>query len=229
MQMSLDPFEFKKYSKIHPARLGFTAYARSAELYSRLVFDRVQLEYLEGDEQREVRLEPYEQQNTAVSPRQMGALLHYLREAEDLPGTAVVEIGSYRGITTAHFSKAVTKAVYAVDPFIGYGGAEDDYQIFMNNTRDLASVHHVRETSGAASQKWPAQNISFLFIDAVHDYVNTKHDIATWSEKLIPGGMMAMHDTDNAAFAGTRYAAWQAAQKMRIVCHIPDLVILSKP
>ncbi len=223
MPIFLDPFEFKRYSKLHPVRLGFTTYARSAEVYARMMFDWVRLDHLDTDW---VPVDSYNKADTAVTSWQMGALLHFLRASEALPGAAVVEIGSYRGITTSKFAQATQKTVYAVDPFIGYGGADADYEIFLRNTRNLVSIRHLRETSGAAAKKWKEQSITFLFIDAVHDYVNTAHDIAAWSTKLVPGGMMAMHDTDNSAFAGTRFAAWQAAKKMRLVCHIPDLVIL---
>ena len=57
--------------------------------------------------------------------------------------------------------------------------------------------------------RWRHGPASFLFIDAVHDYVNTAFDIATWSPLLVPGGILALHDTDQEIFAGTRRAAFE--------------------
>jgi hypothetical protein len=37
-----------------------------------------------------------------------------------------------------------------------------------------------------------------VFINAVHDYVNTSFDIEAWLPKLVPGGILALHDTDQA-------------------------------
>jgi predicted O-methyltransferase YrrM len=223
--MSLDPFEFKKHSKLHPLRLGFTAYARGIEAYAGIVFDKVQLELVEA------MCEPvhdYDQDDTAVTPSQMGTIVHYGQETEHLKDTVIAEIGSYRGITTAQIAAATARPVYAVDPFIGYGGAETDYARFLKNTQHIATVTHLRQTSGAAARQMKGQRIGFLFIDAVHDYVNTSHDVRAWSRMVVPGGYVALHDTDNKAYAGTRLSAWQAAKSMRLVCHIPDLVVLQK-
>jgi predicted O-methyltransferase YrrM len=222
----LDPFEYKKYSKLHPIRLAFTAYARGAELFSRSVFERVQLRNLDA---RWPAVHDYNLEDTAVTPQQMGALLHFLGETESLSGTVVVEIGSFRGVTAAKLAQATKRMVYSVDPFIGYGGAESDYEVFSENTLALPSFHHLRETSGIAAKNWNEANISFLFIDAVHDFVNTTHDAAAWATKLVPGGILALHDTDNRIFPGTRLAAWFLAKQMELVCHIPDLTILRPP
>ncbi len=224
--MPPDPFEFKKHPRLHPARLGFTLYARTMEFCSHLAFDHVVLDELDAEW---APVDDFNTMDTAVTARQMAALLHFLNETEELRGTVVVEIGSYHGVTTSKFAEATKRMVYAVDPFIGYGGAETDYEIFLSNTRTHPSIRHLRQTSGAAAKQWRSLSVSFLFVDAVHDYVNAMHDVAAWSAKLAPGGMLAMHDTDNNIFAGTRLAAWQIAKRMRIVCHIPDLLILQAP
>ena len=67
-----------------------------------------------------------------------------------------------------------------------------------------------------------------MFIDAVHDYANTSFDLEVWSSLSIPGGLIALHDTDNPSFAGTRRAAWEGQKTMDLYAHVNDLVILRK-
>ncbi len=40
----------------------------------------------------------------------------------------------------------------------------------------------------------PAPNISFVWIDAVHDYEHVKEDIAAWEPLIRPGGVIGGHD-----------------------------------
>ena len=223
--MITDPFVLKSLPKWHPHRLMWTAYARSKERVAALQFSSLELP------KKQIKILPNcstNKDSTAVTGLQLSYLLAALQATESLLSTAVVEIGSYRGATTKALALATKRRVYAVDPFIGYGGAEDDFQIFLNQTSDLPNLEHLRYTSGEASRKWSYGAIGFLFIDALHDYVNTRFDIEVWGAKLAVGGLMALHDTDNRNFSGTRKAAKEAAMKMSLWAHIDDLVILRK-
>jgi hypothetical protein len=64
-----------------------------------------------------------------------------------------------------------------------------------------------------------------VFINAVHDYVNTSFDIEAWLPKLVPGGILALHDTDQAMFAGTRRAAYEPLNRLELIAHPPNLAI----
>ena len=66
----VDPFSIKKYSKIHPVRLGFTVYARALELYAGIVFEKRYLKYLQPETEA---VTGYDSKNTAVTPN-MAAL-----------------------------------------------------------------------------------------------------------------------------------------------------------
>lgn len=46
----------------------------------------------------------------------------------------------------------------------------------------------------AAGNPRTAPRISFVFIDAVHDYEHCKEDIAAWKPLIKPGGIIAGHD-----------------------------------
>jgi len=224
MYLGIDPFSVKRYARVHPLRLAFTGYARAMDRIAGLRHGRNALE--------EIR-EPwppapdYRRADTAVTPDQMAALLHFAKKAEALPGS-IVEIGSYRGVTTSLLAAQTERTVHAVDPFRNYGGAEGDFAIFRENTQDHGNVVHLRDTSGAAAEHWSNGAICFVFVDAVHDYVNTRFDAAVWGERLSPGGYLAMHDVDNADFPGTRRASLEMSKRMRLVCHVNDLVVLQK-
>ena len=127
----------------------------------------------------------------------MAHLLSALRATEHIRQTAIVEIGSYRGETTRCMAQATSRHVFAIDPYIGYGGANEDYRRFKSRTDDLPAVTHLKATSGFAARAWKGVPISLLFIDAVHDYVNVRHDFSVWANLVVGGGIVAFHDTDN--------------------------------
>jgi hypothetical protein len=70
---------------------------------------------------------------------------------------------------------------------------------------------------------------SFIFIDAVHDYVNTRFDISVWWPLLMSGGIMAFHDTDDANFPGTRRAVFDLhTSGAQLYAHPDNITFLRK-
>jgi predicted O-methyltransferase YrrM len=221
--LKTDPFLIKRYPKWHPQRLAYTASIRLMEQAARNDFQKYALpEKLLKDLPATVDAK---YTDTAVTPLQMQYLLATLSTTEHLQDTVVAEIGSYRGITTQVLAKATARKLISIDPYIGYGGSEADYQTFKDNTSDLQNVIHKRMTSGEASRSWDHELISFIFIDAVHDYANTAFDIMTWSSKVTKGGIIACHDTDEHGFAGTRKVTYELSQQMELFAHIDNLSI----
>ena len=147
---------------------------------------------------------------------------------EHLTDTVIVEVGCFRGVTTQALAKATARKVIAVDPYIGYGGFEEDYAQFKKNTELLSNVVHERKASGEAVKSWDYSPVSLVFIDAVHDYVNTAFDIEAWSSLLVEGGMVACHDTDQKCFAGTRKAVFEVSSQFTLFAHPDNLTILNK-
>jgi FkbM family methyltransferase len=171
----------------------------------------------------------FDQQDTSVTPPQARELLAALLATEAMTGP-IVEVGSYRGVTTHLLATHTRRPIVAVDPFAGYGGAEEELMRFNQRIAGLQNVTHLRLTSGEAAHKPLVANCSFVFIDAVHDYVNTRFDGMTWAGRLCPGGMLAFHDTDQKTFAGTRrfVTEWSRHPDFELYSHVDNLTIFRK-
>ncbi len=222
--MSTDPFAVKRLPKWHPRRLAFKTLAIKGEWEARRRFGHYALPEKDLDDLP--ALPEVEWSNTSVTPIQMRHLLGALAMTEHLAGTVAVEVGAYRGETTRCLSRATSRRLVAVDPFTGYGGAEQEYRHFRGRVAGLGNVVHERKTSGEAARGWAHGPASLAFIDAVHDYVNTAFDIETWSRMLVPGGVLALHDTDHEWFAGTRRAAFEALESFDLLAHPDNLTLL---
>lgn len=225
----LDPFYFKQFRKTDPRRLAFTAYARCAEMIARMTFSAHQLPDLNFGDPAEPVPE-FASEETAVTKDQMRLLIESVRATEDLGG-AMTEIGAYRGATMAALAVRTSRTYYAVDPYIGYGGAEGDRLAMEERMKVLGNVQHLRSTSGQAVQLLKETPLSFVFVDAVHDYVNARFDGVSWGRLLCSQGLLAFHDTDSLIFPGVQRVVWKLANsggKFQMVGHVKGLVVLRK-
>ncbi len=225
--MRTDPFAIKKYPKWHPIRLWFTAQARLIEQEAKWNFAQYALVEKLVSSLPEINQLDYKD-SALSSVAQIQHILYGLAATEHLANTVVVEVGCYRGGTTRMLAEATSRQVIAVDPYVGYGGSEADYQYFLKNISQLPNVTHKRLTSGTAGKSWQDSPIGFVFIDALHDYVNTTFDFELWSSLTVKGGILAMHDTDCLDFAGTRKAVFEAAKSYELVANPPGLTLLRK-
>lgn len=226
----VDPFSYKQFSKLNPTRIWFTLKARFKERSSSKAFSKFELPFvLPYSVPPEIA--DYDVGDTAVTPHQMQVLLVAIRQTESLAGSCV-EIGGYRGVTTSILAAQTTREYLVVDPYFGYGGAESDYHCMIGRVTDLANVRHLLLTSGQASAEIQLQTLTFVFVDAVHDYVNALFDGHTWGEKLMSGGLIAFHDTDNLGFAGVQRAVWEilhhSPTKYTLFAHVDGLVVLQR-
>jgi hypothetical protein len=218
----IDPFEIRKrYVKWNLRRAAYTAYSRAQDIVSRNRFGRYALP-LTVNVSHDAGID-----GTAVTAAQQQVLLRAIEDTEELSGTCIVEVGAYRGVTTRFLAEHTKRRVFAIDPFIGYGGNDVDLAQFHQQIEGLANVELVRTTSGGAAAYWRLP-VGLAFIDSVHDFVNTRFDAAVWSKHVVPGGLIAFHDTDNPAFAGTRRAVFLASLQMPVFAHIKDMTILRK-
>ena len=121
---------------------------------------------------------------------------------------ALVEIGSWKGKSTivlATGSRAAGRErVYAIDHHKGgldqegLGYVEVDTEAeFRQNIQSAGIEDYVVPMvmkSSEAVQKWEGP-IRLLWIDGDHDYEAVKNDFLLWEPYIVPGGVIAFHDT----------------------------------
>ncbi len=129
------------------------------------------------------------------------------------PPAQIVEIGSFRGRSTTVLATAAAPdvEVVAIDPHGGgdrgpqeippdaVKGEEDHQQFLANLARAgvLDRVRHVRLPSSAALGE-VSGGIDLLYIDGAHRYRPASDDITQWGRRVVPGGVMLIHDSFNA-------------------------------
>jgi hypothetical protein len=142
------------------------------------------------------------------------------------PGGKVVEIGSFRGKSTAVLAHGARPdvLVYAVDPHAGndrgpgewYGSSESgeqDHAAFVANLAQAElrdRVQYVREYSQLAHES-VSGNVDFLYVDGAHGYRAATADLSGWGTRVCDGGEMYVHDVFNSfwvTLAILRQVAW---------------------
>lgn len=130
------------------------------------------------------------------------ALLYNL--AAHGPGKgAIVEIGSYKGKSTACLALGSNSAgrekVHAVDWHQGWKKAVPggSYSAFLKNMKRAGVSDYVVPVvmkSEEAVRKWK-KPIRLLWIDGSHDYADVRKDFLLWSRFVIEGGVVVFHDS----------------------------------
>jgi Methyltransferase domain len=222
--VTVDPFAVKHYPRWHPFRLAHKSLSVAREWEARRHFRRYALPEMLWEEPMPA-LPEVDWDSTSVTPTQMRHLLRAVAATESLTDTVIVEVGCFRGVTTRCLAGATSRKLIAVDPYGGYGGAAADRDAFRRRIAGLDNVIHEAKTSGAAARAWDHGPASLVFIDAIHDYVNTSFDIGVWAPKLVRGGILALHDVDQVAYAGTRRAAFESLGRFELVAHPDNLAL----
>ena len=122
----------------------------------------------------------------------------------------VVEVGSWKGMSTSVLAKTVADyhgSVFAVDHWMGgektwtsdVAKVVDIYSIFKRNMILLGfwdTIHPLVMDSQTASQIFADGILDLIFIDADHRYESVQKDILAWLPKLKDGGMLCGHDCE---------------------------------
>lgn len=120
------------------------------------------------------------------------ALLRYVQASK----ADAVEIGTFFGGTTVNIARHLPPdpniALWTIDVFDGYSNGIDPVSIY----RELAEFERVFILVGDSNciGRYWGRGIGVLFIDGGHDYNTVKNDFDLWSQYVIPGGIIAMHD-----------------------------------
>jgi len=128
-------------------------------------------------------------------------LLHNLGKAAKL---GIVEIGSWKGLSTIQLAQEATVPVYAVDPHRDSFShrrdkVEDTYNKFMLNLKKFGVSEKVipirMKSEEARAVIHPLYDV--LWIDGDHSYAGTREHFDSWAPDLTRGGVLAMHDIVN--------------------------------
>ena len=121
---------------------------------------------------------------------------------------AIVNIGNFLGgssILLAKGSKLVGREkVYSFD-IDNYAVSEEMY--LENEVADW--IIFKQKSSLYAAQEWKTKKdpaIRLLLIDGDHSYEGCRNDILAWSDFIVPGGTLAVHDYGNVS-QGAKYAS----------------------
>lgn len=125
---------------------------------------------------------------------------------------SVVEIGTFVGLSTAWFAERVERVI-TIDPFdaltrIDYLNdemkkhAEDQYQSFLNFTKEYKNIEAIKMTSLEAADLHRSLFADLIYIDGSHKYQDVKDDIDAWYPRA------------NAVLCGDDYTeAWPEVRK----------------
>lgn len=145
---------------------------------------------------------------SGLIPNDEGAALSELAAAvpEDL---AIVEIGSFRGKSTAFLATGAKSGngapVFAVDPWDlpgaihgkhGYNQPKvrEEFEEQLRAAKLWSRVTPIQAFSVEAAADWSGPPIGLLFIDGDHDQVAA--DLAAWAEHLADDHVVALDDLD---------------------------------
>ena len=166
---------------------------------------------------------------TAVTSGQRELLLRALAHTATM-SEGLAEIGAWRGITTVALAQHTQRQVYAIDPHTTneIAGINEAYETFCKAIALHSNVTYVQQSSGDAARQLSRERFSLIFVDAIHDYINTWYDFVVWGQLLVPGGIMVLHDVDD--HPGTNLACRKILKqkKYRVWGYCPNIVAFEK-
>lgn len=132
---------------------------------------------------------------------------------------AIVELGSFKGMSTAYLASGARDGegahVWAIDPWDlpgnpygkhGYSApiVREEFERQLRALRLWSRVTPVREFSTAAAADWPGPSVGLLFVDADHSEAAVRADVAAWRPHLALGHVIAFDDLDTPRNPGVR-------------------------
>lgn len=136
--------------------------------------------------------------------------------ALSVPHGPIVEIGSYCGKSTVFLGAAarlLDSVVFAVDhhrgspemqpgrenhnPDVTVDGVHDTLFEFRRTITAAGLADQVVAVVGPSLVVAPCwrTHVGMVFIDAAHDFLSVRADFVAWGTWVVPGGVLAFHDT----------------------------------
>jgi len=182
-----------------------------------------------------------------------GKLLHHYAAQALNP---CLEVGSYCGLSTVYIGLACRRTgntLYALDHHRGseehqFGELYHDAELYDSNLQCMDSFPDFRRTlalaeleqtvvplvaaSSVVVRHW-ATPLGMVFIDGGHSPDMSRQDCVCWSEKIHPGGFLAIHDIFERPEDGGQgpYMAMQAVMdggEFECIDQVQSLVILRR-
>lgn len=108
---------------------------------------------------------------------------------------AIVEIGSWKGLSTIYLAAGSKRAgrerVTAIDLF-DYSLPEFQSNVIRAGVADW--IDPVVGDAATVASEWDGQPIRLLFIDGDHSYDHVRSDFEAWGHWVVPGGAVVFHD-----------------------------------
>lgn len=115
-----------------------------------------------------------------------------------------VELGVYRGMFTERLARRAPNTEFiGIDAWTSYPGyieyekndlENDAYLHAAEKLKSFKNVKLIKAWSLDGAKMFEDESLDFVFIDANHNYENVVADIAAWSKKVRPGGIVSGHD-----------------------------------
>lgn len=124
-------------------------------------------------------------------------------------GLAIVEIGSFKGKSTAYLAQGSKDGngcqVFAVDPWDlpgnpygkhGYSApiVRETFEKQLKAARLWSRVTPIQAFSVDAAKEWEGPKVGLLFVDGDHTETGVRSDLAAWTPHLADGAVIAFDD-----------------------------------
>jgi predicted O-methyltransferase YrrM len=125
--------------------------------------------------------------------------------ARKLPyGSSILEVGSFKGLSTNYLLLGMhsRSRIFCIDSWLEPVAGQpsvDNFNIFLKNTQVFSAFLTIvrgRSENRSVVQQIPS-DIALLFIDAGHAFDDVVKDLTNYLPKVLPGGIVAMHDYYN--------------------------------
>lgn len=156
------------------------------------------------------------------------------RLASEVEEGCIVEVGSYRGMSTTALAKGARVPVYAIEPHEHFQGVlggmfgPEDRRAFFENTLRAGVVQQVRLVNLSSEVVTPGWQlpVGLLWIDGDHRYEAVRRDFECWEPHL--RGKVAFHDSIQPTLGPAQLISELLADGFELVEHVQGTKVLRR-